>query len=274
MATVSPIALVTGASSGIGEALARELARREYDVALLARRVDRLDRLADEIRATGRRALAVRCDVTRDDDVTRAVGRVRGELGRPALVVANAGFGVVGPVERLELDDYRRQFETNIYGVLRIVQATIDDLKQTRGRLALMGSVAGYVSTANASPYAMSKFALRALAQSLRAELGPHGVSVTLLAPGFVDSEIRQVDNRGVHHPGARDPIPRLIRMPADRAARKMARAIDRRRREVVLTWFGKLVVAAERHLPWLVASLADRRVRSRSEPGTTSPQV
>jgi short-subunit dehydrogenase len=263
------VAFLTGASSGIGAALARELAHRGADVALAARRVDRLEALAAELQGRGRRALALACDVTRDGDLERAVAATHDGLGRVTVAVANAGFGVAGPVERLTLDDYRRQFDTNVFGVLRTVWATLDDVKAARGRVAIIGSVSGHLGLPRASAYAMSKFAVRALAQSLGHELAPHGVSVTLVSPGFVDSEIRRVDNRGVLRADAPDGIPRLLRMRTDTAARQIADAIVRRRPEVVITLHGKLAVFFQRHAPWLVTRvIRGLAVRGRREPG------
>lgn len=262
------VVLITGASSGIGEALAREFARQHAVLALLARRTDRLASVAEDVRALGGQALPIPCDVTDGASVDRAVEEARAKLGAISVVVANAGFGVVGPVERLALEDYRRQFETNVFGVIRTVKATLDDLKQTRGHLALLGSVAGHVSAPNASPYSMSKFAVRALAEALGHELRGHGVAVTLISPGFVESEIRQIDNRGVRHAGAADPMPRWLVVRTDVAARPMVRAIARRRREIVVTGHGKAIVFAARHAPWLVDFVIRRaQVRTRREP-------
>src|SRR5205823_8818722 len=129
-----------------GEAVARELAKNGADVALLARRVDRLEKLAGEIAQGGRRAIAVPCDVTKDGDLERATERIKKELGRIDIVVANAGFGVVGRFEKLKLADYRRQFETNVFGVLRTIYATLEEIKRTKGRIVVMGSVNGHVS--------------------------------------------------------------------------------------------------------------------------------
>jgi NAD(P)-dependent dehydrogenase (short-subunit alcohol dehydrogenase family) len=196
------------------------------------------------------------------------VTAARTRLGRLDVVVANAGFGVVGPVERLTLDDYRRQFETNVFGVLRTVQAALPLLKTSRGRLVIMGSVSGHIAAPGSSPYAMSKFAVRGLAQALGHELAAAGVSVTLVSPGFVESEIRRVDNAGVFQPGAREPLPAWLVVPAERAARSIVRAIARRRREVVITGHGKLAVLAQRHAPWLVAAVIRAAgLRSRPEP-------
>ena len=262
------VALITGASSGIGAALARELARQGADIALVARRADRLAALASEIEGLGRRALVVAADVTVDGDVERAVTATRTSLGRLDVVVANAGFGVVGPVERLTLDDYRRQFETNVFGVLRTAQAALAPLRASRGRLVIMGSVAGHIAAPGSSPYSMSKFAVRGLAQALGHELAAAGVSVTLVSPGFVESEIRRVDNTGVFQPAAREPLPGWLVMPAERAARSIVRAIAHRRREVVITGHGKLAVLAQRHAPWLVAAVIRMAgLRSRPEP-------
>ena len=260
--------LITGASAGIGAALAREFARRGADVALLARRHDRLLALGAEIERSGRRALALRADVTIDGDLERAVASTLAALGRLDVVVANAGFGVVGRVERLTLADYRRQFETNVFGVLRTVKASLEALAASRGRLAIIGSVAGYVATPGSSPYSMSKFAVRALADALGHELAAAGVSVTLASPGFVESELRRVDNAGVLHAAVVESVPRWLVMPADRAARRIVRAIGRRRREVVVTGHGKVGVFVQRHAPWLVAGALRRfGVRSRPEP-------
>jgi short-subunit dehydrogenase len=262
------VVFITGASSGIGAALAREFARGGADLALAARRADRLEQLAAELRALGRRALVLPCDVTADGELERAVARTRAALGRIDVVLANAGFGVVGPLESLTLEDYRYQFETNIFGVLRTIYATLEDVKRTRGRLVLLGSVSGHVGLPGSTAYAMSKFAVRGLAESLAHELAPYGVAVTLISPGLVASELRQVDNRGVWHPEAAEKVPRLLVMPADTAARHIVRAVARRRRESVITRHGRLAVFLQRHVPWLVRAAVGRfGVRSRRPP-------
>jgi len=263
------VALVTGASSGIGAALARELARQGADLVLTARRADALAALAADLERAGRRAVAVAADVTVDGDLERVAARAREVFGRIDVVVANAGFGVVGPLERLTLADYRRQLETNVFGVLRTIYATLADLKQSRGRLGIIGSVSGHLAIGGSSPYAMSKFAVRALAESLRYELAPAGVSVTLVSPGYVDSDIRRTDNQGIVRTEAPDPVPAWLRMPTERAARLIARALARRRGEVVITGHGKAAVYFQRHAPWLVAAAVRAAgIRNRSEPG------
>jgi short-subunit dehydrogenase len=260
------VVLVTGASSGIGAALARAFAREGARLVLAARRLDRLAAFAAELGGPPR-ARAVRTDVTVDGDLDGAAAVARQAFGRIDVVVANAGFGVVGPVERLTLDDYRRQFETNVFGVLRTIYATLADLKASRGRLVIVGSVASHVATPGASAYAMSKFAVRALAEALGHELAPAGVSMTLVTPGFVESEIRRVDNRSVLREGALDPV-KWLPVPADRAARTIVRAVARRRREVVITGHGKVAVFFQRHAPAIVSATIRRfGISSRTEP-------
>jgi len=263
------VVFITGASSGIGAALAREVARRGADVALAARRTERLDELARELTANGRRALVLACDVTRDGDLEAAAARTRETFGRIDVVVANAGFGVVGPAEHLALGDYRRQFETNVFGVLRTLYATLDDLKRVRGSFVIMGSVSGHLATPGGSPYAMSKFAVRALAQALRPELHAAGVAVTLISPGFVESEIRLVDNQGRLRERAPDVVPAWIRMSAARAARTIVSAIEGRRREVIVTAHGKALVFVTRHFPRLTSAVIGLvGYRGRPDPG------
>ena len=137
---------VTGASAGIGEALAREAAARGASVVLVARRLDRLERLAAELEQTGNGALAVTCDLTRDGEVEAAVRRGIDRFGRLDLVVANAGFAVAGPLAHLNLEDYRRQFEINFFGVLRTIYATLPALTESGGAIGIVGSANGYLS--------------------------------------------------------------------------------------------------------------------------------
>jgi NAD(P)-dependent dehydrogenase (short-subunit alcohol dehydrogenase family) len=264
------IALVTGASTGIGRALALELAREGADVAVAARRLDLLEKLGRDITGLGRQALPLQCDVTREAEVRATVAAAAARFGALDVVVANAGFGVVGAVETLSIEDFRRQFETNIFGVLHTVKAALPELEKSKGRLALVGSVSGHVTVPGTAAYSMSKYAVRSLADALYHELRPKGVAVTLISPGFVESDFRQVDNQGVHHPGTRDPYPQWLVMPKETAARKIARAIAARRREVILTGHGKLAVFVHRHFPWLM-SLFFRFTgyKGRREPGT-----
>jgi short-subunit dehydrogenase len=204
-----------------------------------------------------------------DGDIARVVAELAAMGRTPDLVVANAGFGVVGKAVSLSIDDYRRQFETNVFGVLRTLQETEGCLRARQGRFVIMGSVASYLSAAGGSPYSMSKYAVRALAEALHGELRASGVGCTLIAPGFVDSDIRRVDNQGGLHAGAKDPIPAWLRMKTDKAARVMVGGILRGKKEVIVTVHGKVIVFLARHMPRFTRWMLLRANRgARPEPG------
>lgn len=260
--------LITGASSGIGAGLAREFVGRGARVALVARRIEQLETLAAELRTAGGQASAHRGDVTVDGDIARVVAELGAQGIVPDIVVANAGFGVAGNVQMLTLADYQRQFDTNVYGVLRTLYETIDALRGKRGRFVVMGSVAGYISISGSSAYAMSKFAVRALAEALHGDLRRVGVGVTLVSPGYVDSDIRRTDNRGEVHPHAKDPIPDWLRMKTDVAARIMVNGILRGKKEVVVTFHAKVFMFFAPHFPRLLRHVLSRgAVPARPEP-------
>jgi len=246
------VVLVTGASAGIGEALGREAVRRGASVVLVARRAERTQALASEL---GERALAVAGDVTRDGDVARATAAARERFGGLDVLLANAGFGVSGNFLDLELEDYRRQFETNVYGVLRSVKEAMPELEKRGGAIGVVGSVNGYVSIPGWSPYCMSKHALRSFCAAVRLELRARGVSLTHLAPGFIDTDFRRVDNANRVHLDAVDPTPRFLMMSAERAAAEMLDATLARRAEAVITAHGKAAVGLARHTPRLVSA-------------------
>lgn len=260
---------ITGASAGMGRTLALEFARRGADVAVSARRLDRLTRVVDEIESFGRRGLAVECDVTRDEDVARAVDAVLAHFGRLDVAVANAGFGVVGRLEDLSDADLRRQFDTNVFGAMSTARHALPALRRTKGRLALVSSVAGLLASPRTGAYAASKFALRALGLTLAQELYGSGVSCTLLNPGLVATEIGQVDNAGRFDGSRRDSRPgqETVMWTAEAAAKVMATAIYRRRREYTFTLHGKLGAWLGQHMPGLVHLLFRGAGRSRRKP-------
>ena len=263
--------LITGASSGIGEEVARQLCRAGAKVTLAARRRERMESLAREIIASGNaEPLVVECDVAREGDVERAVAESVARWGKLDGVFANAGFGVVGPFAKLSLEDYRRQFETNVFGVLRTIYAALPEVEKAKGHVVIVGSVTGWIASPGASAYSMSKFAVRALANAIAPELRPLGVKVTLVSPGFVDSEIRRVDNQGRLQAGAKDPIPAWLVMSTEKAVRQILRAVARGKREAIITGHGKILVALERFAPWVLRA-ATRRAATRGGNHRTS---
>jgi len=247
------VAWITGGGSGIGRELALELARRGADVAVSGRRIDKLEAVVAEIHALGRRGLAVPCDVAVDLQVREAAAKVAAHFGRLDVAVANAGTGVAGRFEKLGDAEWRRQMDANLFGVVSTARWALPELRKCRGRLVLIGSVNGIIWLPGTAAYAASKFAVRAIGLTLAQELRGSGVSCTLIEPGFVRSDIVKVDNQGRFHADYRDPRPKALVWPTDRAARVMARAILRRKREFVFTAHGRLAAFVARHLGWLV---------------------
>lgn len=176
--------LITGASSGIGAASARELVHAGWRVALAARSVDKLEELAAEL---GDVALAVRCDVTEWDDQRSAVATTLERFGRLDAAWANAGFGGERSFLASTPEHWRAMVLTNVYGAALTIRATLPALIEQRGHLLLTGSVAGRRPVIG-SLYSATKHAVHAMAESLRQEVNGTGVRVTVIAPGMVDT--------------------------------------------------------------------------------------
>jgi short-subunit dehydrogenase len=257
--------LITGASSGIGEELGWQLAQAGAMVALTARRRPLLEKLAERIVASGKRKpVIVECDVTRDGDLENAVAETVHEFGKLDVAIANAGFGVAGPLKELSIADYRRQFETNVYGVLRTIYAALLEMQKTKGNIVIIGSIAGWLPMPGASAYGMSKFALRSLANSIGPELQPLGIKVTLISPGFVASNIGRVDNYGNLREKPPNPPPSWLVMPTDKAVRQILHAVALGKREAIITRHGKLAVALERFAPGVLHMIAGKLAEHR----------
>lgn len=177
----SRAALVTGCSSGIGRASALALAAAGLPTYATARRVDDLDDLA----AAGCTVLA--CDVTDEKSMVAAVDRVQAEHGAVGVLVSNAGYAEYGPLEEVGLDRWRRQFETNVFGLVRLTQLVLPSMRDQRsGRVVNMSSMGGEMALPGESPYHASKYAVEALSDVLRFEVKPFGVAVVVIQPGVV----------------------------------------------------------------------------------------
>lgn len=244
---------ITGGGSGIGRALAFAFADEGAAVAVSGRREERLQEVVRELEARGCKALAVRCDVTDEASVADAAQKIVRALGGLDVAVANAGFSVAGRIEKLSAADWRRQLDVNVIGVAMTARYAIPHLRERNGRLVLIGSVASMMPTPGVGAYAASKHAVRAIGQTLAIELHGSGVTCTTIHPGYVESEIAQVDNQGRFDASRKDNRPKNLMWPADRAARAMLDAIAKRKREHVFTGHGKVGAFAGRHMPGLV---------------------
>lgn len=182
------VAVITGASSGIGAATARALVAQGYRVALLARREDRIAALAEEL---GEGAIAIPADVTDRAALLAAAERVQTELGGADVLVNNAGIMLLGPFSAEQHEDYRRMVEVNLLGSLTATEVFLDQLQAGGGDVVNISSVAGRTARAGNGGYAATKWGLNGWSESLRQELLPD-VRVTLIEPGIVDTELPQ----------------------------------------------------------------------------------
>ena len=182
---------MTGASSGIGEATALACARAGAAVALAARRLDRIQELAQRILADGGRAIAVQTDVGEEAQARAFVQRAHSELGRLDVLVNNAGVMLLGPIENAPTEEWRQMIHANVYGVLYCTHAALPLMReQGSGHIVNVSSVAGRFARAGSGVYNLTKFGVGAFSESLRQEIAPAGLRVTLIEPGAVATEL------------------------------------------------------------------------------------
>jgi short-subunit dehydrogenase len=233
------VAIVTGASSGIGKALALQLAGQGAKVALAARRVDRLEQVATECRQAGGEALVVPTDVADEAQCKALVEKTIGAFNRLDLLVNNAGLTVIARLEDYsDLSLFHRTMDVNFFGGVYCTYYALPYLICSRGRIVAVSSLGGKVPLPYNSPYIASKFAMHGFFDSLRIELLKHGVSVTIVCPYWVVTGFHeaQLGKDGVPRgPGGRAIYSRRM-MTAERCAEITLRAAYRRRREVVMS--------------------------------------
>lgn len=240
------VAIVTGASSGIGAATARELAARGATVVLAARRAGALEAEVERIRARGGAALAIPTDLTDEGKVAQLAHRATAACGRIDILVNNAGIGMPGPLARLELDQIRAQLATNLGGAVLLTRALLPGMIARRhGTIVSVASLASYVPS---DPlYSATKFGLRGFSLALDRQLQGTGVRATMVSPGFIRTAMNPDIQRNI-------PGPELV-------AREIATLILRPRRQVVLPRHYYLDIWAERIMPWLMTRVLRRHV-------------
>ena len=244
------VAWITGGGSGIGAAMALEFAARGATVVVSGRREDKLQGVVGAIKSAGGKAQSSACDVTDEDRVAACVKEIVSDFGSLDIVVANAGFGVAGRFEGISTEQWKRQLDTNVIGVVNTLRTSLPEVQKVAGRLAVVSSVMGKFAMSKSSPYVASKFALMGMCRCIQLELHGTGVSLTNLLPGLVSSEINQVDNDGVFHPEYEERRNKKLMWPADKAAKVMTDAIVRRKREYTVTGHGVLAAALGQHAP------------------------
>lgn len=219
------VVLITGASSGIGEGCARLLAEKGARVVLGARRVERLQQLVKEIQAAGGKAIARRLDVTDAADVQAFVDAAMTEYGRVDVLLNNAGVMPLSMIEALKLDEWNQMIDVNIRGVLHGIAAALPIMqKQRSGQIINVASIGAYRVSPTAAVYCATKYAVRAISDGLRQEVG-EDIRVTLVSPGVVESELAET----ISDEGAREAMRefRKVAISPEAIARAVAYAIE-----------------------------------------------
>lgn len=187
------VAVITGASSGIGEATAKHLAKAGVRVALAARRKDRLDELVQQIEADGGKAMAVEADITDRANCKQLVEQVTAEWGQIDMLINNAGVMLIGPVAELPVEDWEQMIQLNQLGLLYMTREALPSLTAAKGHIVNISSVAGRTTAPGSAVYNMTKWGVNAFTEALRKELveGKTGVRTTLIEPGAVATELQ-----------------------------------------------------------------------------------
>lgn len=248
------IVIVTGASSGIGEATAREFAKVGAKVVLAARRVNKLQALAEEITAmdTGAEALVVQADLSKLEDIQSMIEQTLEKYGRIDVLVNNAGFGRLDWLENLDpVKDIQAQIDVNVMGVIQTTRQVLPVMiKQRKGSIINMCSMAGLVGTPTYTIYAASKHAVHGFSEALRREVKPWGIDVSLIYPGGVVTEFTQ--HAGIKRKTSAK-TPDFMLLTAEQVAQAVVKLVHRPQRMLVIPWLLNVTVFMNKIFPGLV---------------------
>jgi short-subunit dehydrogenase len=265
MAFAEKVAVITGASSGIGWEVAKLLAREKCHLGLVARRKERLDALADECRAHGVKAVAVSADVSERAQVFQAVEAIRSQLGPIDLLLANSGVGLPTTLEPMNLDEVDAMMKVNYCGVVYAVQAVLPEMmKRGQGHIAAISSLASYKALPGEGVYCSSKIAVNYFLEGLRIQLKKRGIATTVICPGFVHTPMTELNT---------------FKMPwvmtAEKAAGHVLYALRKRKKVYNFPWQTTMLMRLTRWLPDFVISyfLKDITIdKPKSRPKETAP--
>jgi short-subunit dehydrogenase len=244
------VVMVTGASSGIGRGVAVELSRRGATLGLLARRMEMLQEIVSEIESRGGKALAVPVDVQDAHAVRAAADRFREQLGPIDVLIANAGIGSTKDAAELRANEVAGVINVNVIGAANSVAAVVPEMvARGRGQLVVISSLAAYRGLPKSAAYCASKAAVSAFFESLRLDLQPRGIEVTIIHPGFIKTPLTA---------GRHAQMPFLMEL--DIAVEKILRAIEKRRKSYAFPWQLASIVRAGMIMPTSIYDWISRR--------------
>jgi short-subunit dehydrogenase len=257
--TDQPVLLVTGASSGIGAAVAELFGHQGYRVSLAARRLERLENIADRINADGGQALAIRADLSVYEDIKNMVSTTLANFHQVDVLVNNAGFGRLKWLEDLDpIRDIQAQLQINLVATILVTREILPHMLERRtGHIINMASLGGFVATPTYTIYSASKFGVRGFTEALRREVGIYGIHVSGIYPGSVKTEFKQ--HAGIQRKTGQTTPDSLQLEPAE-VAQSVLKVVNHPRRAVILPWQMRFSVWMNIFFPGIVDRIIERR--------------
>jgi short-subunit dehydrogenase len=262
MSLANNITIITGASTGIGEELAYQLAKQGAHLVLSSRRVDELERVANRVRELGARATVIACDVAKESDCKHLIDATVSEFGGVDTIVLNAGVTMWAKFADIkDMSIIERIMQVNFMGAVYCTHHALLHLQKSRGRIVGIASLTGLFGVPTRTAYAASKHAMRGFFDSLRIELHGTGTTVTMIYPGFVATGIRENATGSDGKAAKIDPVNKDEVMSVEECASIIVDAIDARKREVVMTFKGKVGQWLKLIAPSVIDGIAKRAV-------------
>jgi dehydrogenase/reductase SDR family member 7B len=247
------VVIITGASSGIGKALSFEMAARGAVIVLAARSLDKLREIEKELSTGGARVLAIQTDVTREEDCRNLVAETVQKFGRIDILINNAGISMRALFEHADLEVIRHLMNVNFWGTVCCTKFALPYLLKARGSVVGVSSIAGYKGLPGRTGYSASKFAIQGFLETLRIENMKKGLHVLIACPGFTASNIRNTALAADGSVQGESPRDEDSMMKPEDVAKKIANAIGKRRKILVMTLQGKMIVLLNKLFPFLL---------------------
>ena len=244
------VIIITGATSGIVKALAYECASRGARLVISARNMEKLMEVSEDLLRTGIRVLPVKADVSVEEDCRELIRKTVEEYGHIDVLINNAGISMRALFEEVDLNVLRKLMDTNFWGTVYCSKFALPYLLESKGSLVGVSSIAGFKGLPGRTGYSSSKFAIQGLLEVIRIENRKKGLHVLITAPGFTASNIRNVALSKDGSQQGETPLDESKLMPAETVARKIADAIEKRKRTLILTTQGKMTVLLNKFLP------------------------
>lgn len=262
------VVIITGSTSGIGKALAYEFASRGARLVISGRNNEKLMEISEDLVKAGIRVLPVKADVSSEEDCRNLILKTVEHYGTIDVLINNAGISMRALFEQVDLAVLRKLMDTNFWGTVYCTKFALPYLLKSRGSLVGISSVAGFKGLPGRTGYSASKFAIQGLLEVIRIENRKKGLHVLIAAPGFTSSNIRNVALSKDGSPQGETPLDESKLMPAEKVAAKIADAIGKRKRTLVLTTIGKMTVLINKFLP----SMMDKMVYNHMAKEPDSP--